>query len=205
VRPVLQIRAGLSAARKTRRVAPLLAALVAVSLASAQTPFSGRGKVSVADGAIVLGAGTLTGVTRTSAFPEGDFEVRLEAMRVDGEDFFAGITFPVWGSYCTWINGGWGGTVVGLSSLDSMDAAENETSFHRFFEKGRWYGLRLLVTEGRIQAWIDTGKVIDAYVAGRMVELRPGEIELSKPFGVASYRTTAKLRKIAYRAIGRSR
>lgn len=166
-----------------------------------ETAFSGRGKVTVADGAIVLGAGSLTGVSWTRAFPSTNFELRLEAMRAGGDDFFAGITFPVRGSFCSWIVGGWGGTVVGLSSLDGMDASENDTSTRREFETGRWYALRLVVTDERISAWIDAEKVIDAVLANRTIGLRPGEIERSKPLGVASYWTTARLRKIEYRLL----
>jgi Domain of Unknown Function (DUF1080) len=166
-----------------------------------ETSFSGRGKVTVDDGAIVLGKGVLTGITRTESFPKFNYELRMEAMRVDGHDFFAGITFPVHESFCTWINGGWGGTVVGLSSLDDMDASENDTSIRRNFESGRWYALRLRVTEDRIQAWIDDEPVIDVYIGTRMVGLRPGEIELSKPLGIASYSTVARLRKLEYRLL----
>ncbi len=169
-----------------------------------ETPFSGRGKVRVEDGAIVLGAGVLTGITWAGAFPKANYEVRLEAMRASGYDFFAGITFPIHDAHCSWINGGWGGTVVGLSSLDSMDASENETSLRREFESGRWYALRLRVTDDRISAWIDDEQVIDAYIANREIDLRPGEIELSKPFGIASYSTSARLRRIEYRILPES-
>ena len=166
-----------------------------------ETPFSGRGKVRVENGTIVLEKGLLTGITRTTEFPKFNYEVRLAAMRVDGSDFFAGNTFPVHDSFCSWINGGWGGMVVGLSSLDDMDAAENDTSIRRSFESSRWYALRLRVTEDRIQAWIDGEAVIDAYIATRLVGLRPGEIELSTPFGIASYSTTARLRRLEYRLL----
>ena len=166
-----------------------------------ETPFSGHGKVQVSDRAIVLGAGSLTGVTWTGEFPKSNFEVRLEAMKVSGDDFFAGITFPVRDSFCSWINGGWGGMTVGLSSLDNLDASENDTSSSRTFEAGRWYTFRLRVTDDRIRAWIDSEQVIDAEIGKRQVDLRPGEIDLSKPFGIASYWTTAKLRKIEYREI----
>ena len=168
-----------------------------------ETPFSGKGKVGVAEGAIELGKGVLTGITWTGSFPKANYEVRLEAMRADGYDFFAGITFPVHDAHCSWINGGWGGMMVGLSSLDSMDASENDTSTSRAFETGRWYALRLRVTDDRIQAWIDEELVIDAYIADREIGLRPGEIELSRPFGIASYSTTAKLRKIEYRLLAK--
>ncbi len=166
-----------------------------------ETPFTGRGKVQVADGAIVLGIGFMTGVTWTGSFPKSNYEVRLDAMKVDGHDFFAGITFPVHDSHCSWINGGWGGGVVGLSSLDGMDASENDTTLQQVFETRRWYALRLRVTDDRIQAWIDNEPAIDEYIGDREVDLRPGEIELSRPFGIASYSTTAKLRKIEYRQI----
>lgn len=166
-----------------------------------ETPFVGRGKISVADGAIVLGNGYMTGVNWTGQFPKTNYELRLEAMRVEGHDFFAGITFPVNDSHCSLIVGGWGGMVVGLSSLDDMDASENDTSISRNFETGRWYPLRLRVTPGRIQAWIGDEQIIDADITNRTVSLRPGEIELSSPFGIASYSTTAKLRKIEYRPI----
>lgn len=166
-----------------------------------ETDFSGHGTVRVTDGTIVLGKGVLTGVTWTGSFPKSNYEVRLQAMRVEGYDFFAGITFPVHDSFCSWINGGWGGMVVGLSSLDSMDASENDTSTGRSFDKGRWYALRLRVSDDRIQAWIDEEQVIDAYIANRVVDVRPGEIDLSEPFGIASYATTAKLRNIEYRLI----
>jgi len=166
-----------------------------------ETPFAGRAKVEVADGVIVLGAGSITGINWTGPFPKSNYEVRLEAMRVSGVDFFAGITFPVRGSYLTWINGGWGGTVVGLSNLDDMDASENETSRRRTFQAGRWYRLRLLVVDEGGQAWIDDDLAIDVYLVDRVVGLRPGPIELSKPFGIASYGTTARLRKIEYREL----
>jgi hypothetical protein len=166
-----------------------------------EAPFSNRGKVRVGDSAIVLEKGYMTGITWTRSFPKYTYEVRLEAMRVEGHDFFAGITFPVHDSYCSWINGGWGGMVVGLSSLDDMDASENDTSIRMDFQSGRWYALRLSVGEDRIAAWIDQQQVIDAYIATRLVGLRPGEIELSVPFGIASYSTTARLRKIEYRLL----
>jgi hypothetical protein len=166
-----------------------------------ETPFSGRGKVRVEDGTILLGAGALTGITWAGSFPRSNYEVRLEAARMDGTDFFAGITFPVKEAYCSWINGGWGGLVVGLSSLDGRDASENETMIQRNFTKGRWYALRLRVTDDRIQAWIDNEQIIDVALEGREISLRPGQIDLSAPFGIASYSTVGALRKIEYRVL----
>jgi hypothetical protein len=166
-----------------------------------ETPFAGRGKVTVQDGVILLGTGAMTGITRTDAFPKSNYEVRLEAQRVSGSDFFAGITFPVGESFLTWINGGWGGRVVGISSLDDEDAAENETSRVVEFENGRWYRLLLRVTDETVEAWIDGEQVVGVELAGRKLGLRFGEIELSAPFGIATYSTTGALRKLEYRLL----
>ena len=166
-----------------------------------ETPFRGRGEVLVKDGTILIGKGHLTGITWTGEFPKSGYEIRFEAARLEGNDFFAGITFPVKDSFCSWINGGWGGSVVGLSSLDGDDASENDTSTARDFVKGRWYAFRLAVTEGRIRGWIDGTLVIDADITGRKVGLRAGETELCAPLGFASYSTVAGLRKVEYRLL----
>lgn len=166
-----------------------------------ETPFSGHGKVRVQDGAVVLGTGFMTGITWTEPFPRSNYEVRLEAARLDGSDFFAGITFPVKAAYCSWINGGWGGEVIGLSSLDDRDASENETTLQKHFETGRWYALRLRVTDERIQAWIDNEQFINVSLEGKLISLRPGEIDLSVPFGIATYSTTGAVRKLEYRLL----
>ena len=89
-----------------------------------KTQFGGEGKVEVKDGRIVLhSGGPMTGITWTEDFPKIDYEISLEAMRVDGSDFFCGLTFPVGDKPCSFIVGGWGGGVVGLSSIDGSDAS----------------------------------------------------------------------------------
>ena len=88
------------------------------------------GKVHVKDGAIVLDKGMkMTGVTYAGKdFPKSDYEVVLEGKRVDGRDFFATTTFPVGDGYCSLVVGGWGGPLVGISSVNGADASENETT-----------------------------------------------------------------------------
>ena len=167
-----------------------------------ETPFIGKGKVSVQDGMIVLGNGVMTGVNYVKPFPKYNYELRLEAARLDGYDFFAGITFPVGDAFCSWINGGWGGGLVGLSSVDDMDASENETSSFKEFKRGQWYKLRLRVADGLIQAWIDDDLIIELATAGRTIGLRAGsQIDLSVPLGIASYSTVGGLRNIEYREL----
>jgi hypothetical protein len=167
-----------------------------------EPPFTGRGKVKVENGTIVLGGGNpMTGVTWTSNYPKSDYEIRFEAARLEGSDFFASLTFPVGDSFATWVMGGWGGDIVGISSIDGWDASDNETRSYFTFESGYWYALRLQVTAGRIQAWIGEQQIVNVGVEGRTVGLRFGEIELSAPLGFASYATTGGLRKIEYRLL----
>lgn len=167
-----------------------------------ETPYTDRGEVRVENGTIVLGTGKpLTGVNWSGAFPHNNYEVRFEGARLKGNDFFAALTFPVGDSFCTWVTGGWGGDIVGLSSIDGWDASDNETRSYFTFEKERWYALRLRVADRRIRAWIDELQVIDVNVEGRALSLYFGETKLSAPFGFGSYRTAGGLRKIEYRLL----
>lgn len=165
-----------------------------------ETNFSGHGKPRVENGTIVLPAGApMTGVTWAEAFPKTNYEIRWEAARLEGNDFFASLTFPVGESYCTWVTGGWGGDIVGLSSLDGWDASDNETRSYFEFEKARWYEFRLKVTPERITGWIGDQQVVDVAIGGRKVGLRFGEMKLSAPLGFASYGTVGGIRKVEYR------
>ena len=167
-----------------------------------ETPFTGHGAVRIEKGQIVLGPGApMTGITWTGAYPKSNYEVRFEGARLAGGDFFASLTFPVGDSFCTWVTGGWGGDIVGLSSIDGWDASDNETRTYFDFEREQWYGLRLEVTDDRIQAWIDERPIIDVKIACRRIGLRPGEMKLSAPLGFASYNTTGAVRKIEYRLL----
>ncbi len=143
----------------------------------------------------------MTGVTWTGSFPRSDYEIRFEAARLAGNDFFATVTFPVQNSFCSLVTGGWGGDIVGLSSIDGWDASDNETRTYFTFETQRWYGFRVQVTADRIRVWIDEKPVINVAIAGRAISLRHGEIKLSAPFGFASYATEGALRKIEYRLL----
>ncbi|MFO0901840.1 MAG: DUF1080 domain-containing protein [Pirellulales bacterium] len=166
------------------------------------TRFGGDGDVEVVDGQLMLHqGGPLTGVTLLDKnFPKVDFEISLEAQRVQGTDFFVGLTFPVRDSYASLIVGGWAGSVVGISSLDGQDAVSNETTKVIRFDNGKWYKFRLRVTAKRIQAWIDEEQVIDANIEGRRVSTR-NEVDLSRPVGLASFETQAAIRNIRYRVL----
>jgi hypothetical protein len=163
--------------------------------------FGGDGEVKVKDDCIILGAGLdLTGIKTDRKLFKQNYEVVLEAKRVDGSDFFCGLTFLVGDDPCSLIVGGWGGGVIGLSSIDDMDASENDTTTYQNFENDRWYRIRLRVTPEQIQAWIDDKLLVEQDITNRRVSIRP-EVELSRPFGFASWQTTAALRDIRIREL----
>ncbi|MBP7934675.1 MAG: DUF1080 domain-containing protein [Phycisphaerae bacterium] len=158
--------------------------------------FEHHGQVRVKDGTIVLERGSLqTGVGWNGQVPRDDYEVSLEAMRTDGNDFFCGLTFPVGNEPCTWIIGGWGGSVVGLSNVDNDAAVENVTTQGMTFENNRWYKIRLRVTTSRIDAWIDDKQMIDLERGEHKFSVW-WEQEPARPLGIAAWDTGAALRNI---------
>lgn len=166
------------------------------------TAFIGHGKVSCDLGLLIFGAGDpFTGLNWTDNVPRINYEIDLEATRVGGSDFFCGLTVPVKDSCCSLIVGGWGGSLIGISSFDGADASENETTRFINFENGRWYRIRLRVTEKRIEGWIDNEKLINVVTTDKHIAVRPGEIELSQPFGLASWQTTSAFRGIRIRRV----
>ena len=163
--------------------------------------FGRHGKVYVKDGRIIQKKGRpATGIRWTGPFPKIEYEVTLEAMRVEGTDFFCGMTFPVGKSALTLVLGGWGGSIVGLSSIDGEPAVENETCAHQDFEQNRWYRVRLRVTGARIQTWIDEKQVIDLPTADREFTIY-WEMEPALPFGIATWYTTGALRDLRVRRL----
>ena len=163
--------------------------------------FGGEGEVEVKDGSVFLNYGNpITGITYTGEVPKVNFEVELEAQKVDGNDFFVGLTVPYQDTHMSLILGGWGGVVCGISSFDYADASENDTSFVRTFEKKKWYKIKLQVMESRVRAFIDGKQVIEKEIDGNKIHTRP-EIDPSKPFGIAAFETQVMYRNITLRKI----
>src|SRR4051794_21068174 len=164
--------------------------------------FFGKGKVRVKDGAIVMEKGKqMTGIAYGRGdFPKMDYEVTLEAKKVEGSDFFCTTTFPVGDSFCSLVVGGWGGKVVGLSSIDSLDALRNETNKSKELKHGRWYRIRIRVSPSRIEAWIDSEKMVDLDTTDRSISIRV-ECQRCKPFGIATWQTTGAVRDVRVRAL----
>jgi hypothetical protein len=164
--------------------------------------FAGQGEPAVEEGKLILPVGVaLTGVTYTGGdLPKTNYEIALDAQRVDGADFFCGLTFPVGDSHASLILGGWGGSLCGISSLDDEDAAHNETRTTRPFKSGQWYHVRLRVLPERLIAWVDDAKIIDVNTRGKQISLRR-DIDASKPLGLASFQTTAAIKDVKIRKL----
>jgi len=155
------------------------------------------------DAAILVDAGgSLSGFNWTGdAVPKTNYEIELEAMKIKGDDFMCGLTFPVGESHASLILGGWGGYITGISSLDNMDASENETEKSITYVTDRWYKVRMRVMPTRLQAWLDEKKIVDIDTTGKKISLRIGEIEMSVPIGIATYKTDSAFRSIRLRSL----
>lgn len=165
------------------------------------TKFGGEGEVEVKDGMIVLPTGSdMTGITYTGKMPKSNYELLIEAQRLDGFDFFAGVTFPVGDGFASFIPGGWGGGVTGISSINGRDASENETTQPFVYKDKTWYKFRIQVTDDKLVVWIDDKKKVDVDRADKIFSLR-NEVDLSKPLGIATWSTKGAVRSIKLREL----
>lgn len=168
-----------------------------------ESDFIHQGEITALDSSIVIGeGGYLSGITWSGPLVRMNYEINLDARRIKGHDFFCGLTFPYGEKHCSFIVGGWGGLTTGLSNVDDEDASENETSDWMRFEQNRWYHIRVRVTSGKIQAWIDDRNMVDLDTKGRRIGIR-SEVRDSIPLGIATYWTTAEIKNITLERLGR--
>ncbi len=168
------------------------------------TDFAGKGEIFIDENeSLVLEMGAeLSGLHwKGQDLPKSNYEISLQAKRTMGSDFFCGLTFPYQESHATLVLGGWGGSLIGISSLDDFDASENETGDAYIFEDQQWYDIKLRVTDEEFTVWIDNESVIDCEVVGRKVSMRSGEIEMSVPLGITTFATTGKFKNISLKKI----
>jgi len=167
-----------------------------------KTDFFKPGDVKVENGTLVMAEGTpMSGITTTRKdLPQSNYELSYEAMRLSGSDFFAAATFPVGKSFITLVNGGWGGSVTGLSSLNGSDASENGTSSFVPYENKTWYRFRVQVTDEVIRCWVDDKPVVSVNYKDQLVSTRI-ETRANQPLGFATYESSGVLRKIEIRPL----
>ncbi len=134
----------------------------------------------------------------SAGMPDTNYAISYDAVRVEGRDSFGMCTFPVGShqSHATFVIGGWGGTVTGISSIEFLDASENQTRAEQVFENNRWYRVHIEVRPDDLRAWIDDRPVVNASIKGKKVTLRHGDIDRCVPFGFATWNTAGKVRKV---------
>jgi Domain of Unknown Function (DUF1080) len=166
------------------------------------TNFGGEGDVRAEKGLLILERGSpLTGVTWTGPeLPKMNYEVTLEAKLINGSDFFCGIGFPVGKATASFVAGGWGGGVCGISMLDGDAAADNDTGTIKAFKKDTWYAFRLRVIPDKIEVWLDDEQIVEVQTKDRRVEIHPA-MEPTLPFGLACYETKAAYRNVKLRKL----
>ncbi len=175
------------------------------------TAFGGEGEVQWTRDGVKLPAGSpLTGVHWTGVvfsgedlrrdFPTEDYQLEVWAVRLEGTDFFCGLTVPVGQGAATLILGGWGGGLTGLSCVDGEDASTNPTRSFQTYVTGQEYHVRVEVLTSHIRCWVDGDLIVDQPREGHHFEVRP-EVLLSQPLGVASYCTFATVRGLRLRVL----
>ena len=186
-------------------------------------------KVEIKDGYIIVGRDDLASGIKydrpDKEFPTSNYEIMYQAQRAKGYDFFRTITFPVKESHCSFVAGGWSGSVIGLSSINGYDASENETTaFYQFKEK-QWYQFRVRVSDDRITVWVypvdEDGKAVEPNKDAPQAAAKPPETEkpkvdiplkdkklsirlevtFFKPLGISTWNTEGHIRDIKYRLL----
>jgi len=166
------------------------------------TNFGGEGDVEVEDGVLKMSSGQpLTGISfKGKDFPKENFEMRWSARRTDGSDFFSGVTFPVGDQFATFVCGGWGGGLVGLSSINGNDASENQTAKFMSFKNKQWYAFRVQVNATHVSAWIDDEEVFKVDREGTKFSLR-AEVLKSRPLGYCAFQSKIEAKEWSYRVL----
>ncbi len=166
----------------------------------------GSGTVELEGDLMIINMGdSLSGVVykKPADLPLTNYEISLEAKRLEGVDFFCGLTFPVGDlkKCATLICGGWGGSVTGISSIDDFDASNNNTGSYQKYEDDKWYKIRLRVTPENLSVWLDEKQIVDQDIAGRKISLRPGPIESYAPLAISTFNTTAAIRNVKVKPV----
>lgn len=166
----------------------------------------GSGEVTVEGGQMIINQGeSLSGVVykKIEELPLSHYEITLQAKRLQGVDFFCGLTFPIGDvkKCATLVCGGWGGSVTGISSIDGLDAANNATGTYQRYEDDKWYTIRLRVTPDNLSAWVDDKQVVDQDIKGRKVALREGPIDAYAPLSLTTFNTMAAIKSVRFKVL----
>ena len=174
-----------------------------------QVSYGSNEPVKIENGCFRIGnVSSMSGIKYVGkdALPKIDYEIRYQARRIEGSDFFGAVVFPVDKTFCAFINGGWGGNTIGLSNIDHSDASENNTSDSYEFKEKHWYKIRVRVTKKEIVVWMTPEEekkekeVVRCDIVDRNVDLR-FETQDFTPLGFCTWSTTGEIRNIEIRSL----
>jgi len=158
--------------------------------------YDATGKVTVADGSIILEPGQeLTGIVWAGKMLTDNYRITLQGRRVAGGDFFCGLTFPVRKGHATLILGGWGGSVVGISNIDGMTAVDGPTTRSIDFTLNKWYDIEVQVAANKLTVALDDSVIIEHEIGDHRFDVW-AQMEPLRPLGVATYLTKGAVRNI---------
>ncbi len=166
------------------------------------TDFYGHGEVKREGDVLILEPGKpLTGITsKKKDFPTNNFEIEFEARRTKGNDFLCGLTFPVGKGFASFIGGGWGGGLVGLSSVDGADASENNTSSYVDFKNDQWYKFRIVVDDDFVRGFVDKKEVFAQEREGHEFSTRI-EVYANQPLGFCVFASRVEMKNMRWRTL----
>jgi len=167
-----------------------------------RTNFGGEGSAELTDGVLTLGFGQpMTGINyKKDDFPKDNYEIRWKAKRISGQDFFACVTLPIGDEFFSFIAGGWGGGLVGISSIDDRDASDNDTTKFMSFDNDKWYQFKIRVSPETLQVWIDGEEVILVEREDLRFGLRM-EVRASRPVGYCGFQTKVAVKEWEYQKL----
>ena len=155
--------------------------------------FEGAAAVTVADGNIIMAQGLpFTGIRWTGDCPTENYEISYRAKRLVGVDIFGALTAPVGDSHVTFVIGGWGDSVVGLSNVNKLNASENPYTVTRGFDDETWYDIRFRVTREKVLAWINGKQVLKVERKIHTFDLYKA-VETLRPLGFFTWRSEGAL------------
>jgi hypothetical protein len=156
---------------------------------------SGKGgRVHVQDGRIVLDKGDpFTGIVWSGEPPTLGYEIAFETMRGSGDGpCLCNVIYPAGSRSCA--------LLLGDSKGALHLGAAKHPSLRMSFQPGRWYAVRLRVTEAKVQLWIDRKLVLEGERLGRAPDLWYRWDPLT-PLGIFTTRVKSAVRNIRLRRL----
>lgn len=160
--------------------------------------FGGEGEVTVENGEMTISMGAMmSGIRYEGEFPTENYEIEIVAKRTMGQDFFAMVTFPIGKEFASYVTGGWGGNLFGISCVNGQDASENEFMQLVSVKSNQWYNVRVRVTKEAVECFLDGKSMLKVKREGNTFKTR-FEADLSRPFGIANYCCQSVIKSIRY-------